>query len=325
MARIKYRFNPATLSYDKIITTAKERITKFGIMFAASIVIAVVYYAIFSRIYDTPKERILVNQLENLKFDYQILSQNLEQIDQVLSDIQKRDDNIYRTVLEIDPIPASMRQAGIGGINRYEPLEGYLNSDLMIAVSKYTDKIRGQLYVQSVSYDELIPQALGKEQMALSRPAILPVSAKKIKATSSFGWRGTHPVLGYGRMHYGMDFSADTGTDIYATGDGTVIKTEEYNNGGYGKLITIDHGFGFQTRYAHLSSIGVLEGSEIKRGDIIGKVGSTGLSAGPHLHYEVLKNGVHVNPINYFYNDLSPEEYVRMHEQSQENEIMEIW
>ena len=323
MARIKYRYNHATLSYDKIIVTAKERIIKFGKMFAASILIAFVYYAVYSHIYDTPKERILSNQLENIKFDYQILSQNLEQIDQVLSDIQKRDDNIYRTVLEIDPIPASMRQAGIGGVNRYEPLEGYLNSNLMIAISKRTDNIRGQLYVQSVSYDELIPRAIGKEQMALSRPAILPISTKKFRNTSAFGMR-MNPVLGVYMQHTGMDFSADIGTDIYATGDGTVIKTE-YNNGGYGRMITIDHGFGLHTRYAHLSSIGVLEGSEIKRGDIIGAVGNTGRSAGPHLHYEVLKNGVQVNPINYFDNSLSPEEYVRMHEQSQEHEIMEIW
>jgi len=324
MSKFKYLFNPATLSYDRVTTTFREKMIKFGIMFFASILISVVYYAVYSRIYDTPKERMLINQLENLKFNYQMLSQNLDHIDFVLSDIQKRDDNIYRTVLEIDPIPASIRQAGFGGVNRYESLEGYLNSNLMIAVTKHTDKIIRQLYVQSISYDELIPKAISKEQMTLSRPAILPVSAKKIKATSSFGWRGTHPVLGIGRMHTGMDFSADTGTDIYATGDGVVIKAE-INFGGYGKMILIDHGFGYHTLYGHLSSIGVLEGNEIKRGDIIGKVGSTGLSAGPHLHYEVHRNGIHVNPINYFYNDLSPEEYVQLHEDSQKNDAFEIW
>jgi len=323
MAKIKYRYNPVTLSFDRIITTVKERIIKYGITFAASIVIAVAFYAVYSRIYDTPKERILNNQLENLKFNYQILSQNLEQIDQILSDIQKRDDNIYRTVLEIDPIPASIRQAGFGGVNRFEPLEGYLNSNLMISATKHTEKIIKELYIQSKSYDELIPKVMNKEQLAVSRPAIQPISNKKLKATSAFGMR-RNPVLGVVMMHTGMDFSADSGTEIYATGDGTVIKAAS-TSGGYGKMVIIDHGYGYQTLYGHMSNIGVLEGSEVKRGDIIGKVGNTGRSAGPHLHYEVLKNGVHVNPINYFYNDLSPEEYVRMAEQSQQNDIFEIW
>ena len=323
MAKIKYRFNPEKLIYDRIVTTARERMVKFGIMFAASILIAVVYYMVYSRIYDTPRERMLANRLDNIRFDYQMLSQTLEHIDDVLSDIQKRDDNVYRTVLESDPVPASVRQAGFGGVNRYEPLEGYLNSDLMIDVAKHTDKIRKQLYIQSLSYDELIPKAMSKEQMALSRPAILPVSTKKFRNTSAFGMR-RNPVLGVVMMHTGMDFSADIGTDIYATGDGTVIKIEN-NGGGYGKMVTVDHGFGIISRYAHMSKFSVLEGSEVKRGDIIGAVGNTGRSAGPHLHYEVLKNGRQVNPIEYFNKDLSPEEYVQMHEQSQENEIMEIW
>jgi len=323
MAKEKFRFNPATLSYDRVTTTFREKIIRTGKMFAASIVISVVYYAVYSRIYDTPKERVLINQLEDIKFNYQKLSQNLDHIDDVLSDIQKRDDNIYRTVLETDPIPASVRQAGFGGVNRYESLEGYLNSDLMIAVTKHTDKIYRQLYVQTKSYDELIPKALSKEQMALSRPAILPVSTKKFRNISAFGMR-RNPVLGVYMMHTGMDFSADIGTNIYATGDGTIVKTE-YNGGGYGKMVIIDHGFGVQTRYAHMSSFAVLEGNEVKRGDIIGAVGNTGRSAGPHLHYEVLKNGVQVNPITYFYNDLSPDQYVQMHEESQKNDILEIW
>jgi len=323
MAKDKLFFNPETLSFYKVTTTIKEKMTKSVIVFAASILIAFVYYTAYSRIYDTPKERVLINQLEDIKFNYQMLSQNLDHIDFILSDIEKRDDNIYRTVLEIDPIPASVRQAGFGGINRYEPLEGYLNSDLMIAVTKHTDKIIRQLYVQSLSYDDLIPRALRKEQMTLCRPAILPISTKKLKSTSSFGMR-RNPVLGKVMMHTGMDFSAETGTDIYATGDGTVIKIE-YNNGGYGRMVTIDHGFGIISRYAHMSGFAVLEGSEVKRGNIIGYVGNTGRSAGPHLHYEVLKNGVHVNPINYFSYDLSPEEYVKMHEESQQNDILEQW
>jgi len=319
---IKYSYNKETLSYDVITTTSRKKIIKWAVMFAASIVISIVYYVIYSRIYDTPKERILNTQLSDLMFNYQMLSQELAHIDQTLSDIQKRDDDIYRTVLESNPIPASIRQAGFGGVNRYEHLEGYQNSYLMIAAAKHTDRIIKQLVVQSISYDEVIEKALNKEQMALSRPAIQPISNKKLKAVSSFGWR-MHPKLGYGRPHTGMDFSADTGTEIFATGDGTVVKAE-HTSGGYGKMIVIDHGFGYQTLYGHLNSFAVLPGSEVKRGQLIGTVGNTGLSVGPHVHYEVHKNGQHVNPINYF-QDLSPEEYVLLVEESLKNDILEKW
>ena len=323
MAKVRYRYNSESLSYELITTTIREKLIKWGGIFAISIVIAVVYFSIYSHFFDTPKERAKTNNLSAIKFNYHVLMQDLAHIDQLLSDIQKRDDDIYRTILESDPIPASIRQAGFGGVNRYQSLEGYLNSNLMIAATKHTDKIVKQLYVQSLSYDELIYKAINKEQMLLSRPAILPIPTKFIKSESSFGMR-RNPVLGVVMMHTGMDFSANTGTPIYATGDGTVVKTE-YNSGGYGRMVTIDHGFGYQTRYAHMSTISVLQGSELKRGDVIGTVGSTGRSAGPHVHYEVLVNGRQVNPINYFYNDLSPDEYVLMLEQSQKNDIFETW
>ena len=323
MSKQKYRYNPESLSFDRITTTFREKLVNGGIMFLASIVISVGYYFIYSYFYDTPKERGMTNNLSSIRFNYQVLAQDLYHIDRILSDIQKRDDDVYRTVLESEPIPASIRQAGFGGVNRYESLEGYDHSDLMIALTKRTDKILKQLFIQSLSYDELIAKAINKEQMMLSRPAIMPISNKKLKAASSFGMR-FHPKLGYWRPHTGMDFSAETGTEVYATGEGTVVKAE-YNTGGYGYMVLVDHGFGYQTLYAHLSIIGVLVGSEVKRGDVIGAVGSTGLSVGPHLHYEVHLNGRHVNPINYFYNDLSPDEYVLMVEQSQQNDILEKW
>jgi len=324
MAKVKYRYNPETLSYDIITTSVKDKLKQLGIMFAASILIAVVYFAIFSYFYDTPKERILTNNLSDIKFNYQMLFQDLNDIDNLLSDIQKRDDNIYRTVLESEPIPISVRYAGFGGINRYEPLEGYLNSELMITAAKHTDRIIKQLYVQSLSYDELIEKTIQKEQMTASRPAILPISPKDLVNTSKFGMR-FHPILKYWRPHTGMDFSAERGTPIYATGDGTIIKTE-YSRSGYGNTIVIDHGFGYNTLYAHLHNIGVSVGNEVKRGQIIGTVGNTGLSTRPHLHYEVFVNGRRVNPIHYIYNNLSHEEYINFVEQSQNNEeIFEDW
>ena len=325
MAKVKYRLNPETLSFDRIVTTTRERIIKWGIMFAVSIVISLGYYAIYSRFYDTPKERSMSNKLSAIRFNYFMLSQDLKNIDQILSDIQKRDDDVYRTVLESDPIPASVRQAGFGGVNRYQSLEGYINSNIMIAVTKHTDKILKQLYVQSLSYDELILKAINKEQLALCRPAIQPISNKDLtRRSSGFSMNRFHPILGSRRPHNGIDLTAPTGTDIYATGDGTVVKAV-YNNGGFGYMVIIDHGFGYETLYAHMSKIGVSEGGVVKRGDVIGAVGSTGLSQSSHLHYEVHVNGRPVDPINYFYEELSPDDYVRLREQSQGNEIMEIW
>ncbi len=323
MAKVKYRYNPVTLSYDKVTTTTKIKAIKWGIFFVTSIAISVVYYVAYSHVYDTPKERSLANQLANVKFNYQMLSQKLEHVDLVLSDMQKRDDDIYRTILESDPIPSSIREAGFGGVNRYEDLEGYVNSGMMIDITEHTDKIIKKLYVQSISYDELIGKARNKEQMTICRPAIQPISNKELKREASgYGWR-IHPIYGTYKFHEGLDFSAPVGSDIYATGDGTVVRAEY--SGGYGKMVLIDHGFGYQTLYAHMNSIGVLVGSTVKRGQVIGAVGNTGDSTGPHLHYEVHKGGHHVNPIDYFYNDLSPEEYVRLAEQSKTNDIFEKW
>ena len=324
MAKVKYRYNPETLSYDVITISFKERLKHWGIMFAASIVVAVIYFAIYSHFYDTPKESILTTNLTEIKYNYQRLMQDLNDIDHTLSDIQKRDDNIYRIILECDPIPNSIRQAGFGGVNRYEPLEGYLYSNMMIDVAKHTDRILKQLYVQSISYDELIYKAIQKEQMTMSRPAILPISKRHLRNTGRYGMR-LHPIHKRWQMHTGMDFSAARGTPVYATGDGKVIKAE-FNRGGYGYHVVIDHGFGYRTLYAHLNTIGVLIDNEVKRGQQIGTVGSTGTSTSPHLHYEVHVNGRQVNPIFYYSDGMSQYEYIQLFEQSQTNEeIYEDW
>ena len=324
MTKVKYRYNPETLSYDIIKVSVKEKLKQWGIVFAVSMVVAIIYFAIYSHLFDTPKERILSNNLKELKFHYHVLLQDLNEVDFLLSDIQKRDDNMYRTVLESEPIPNSIRQAGFGGVDRYEPLEGYLNSELMVNAAKHTDRILKQLYVQSISYDELISKAIRKEQMNASRPAILPIPKKNITSTSRFGMR-LNPVLKVWMMHYGLDFCARMGTPIYATGDGTVIKAE-YNNGGFGNVVVIDHDFGYNTLYAHMQTMIAPVGSKVKRGQIIGTVGSTGRSAGPHVHYEVHINGRPVDPIHYVSSNLSPDEYVSFVEQSHNREeVLEEW
>jgi murein DD-endopeptidase MepM/ murein hydrolase activator NlpD len=308
MARSKYRFNPESLSFDRIGLSFKVLIIKFFTYFFAGIVISVAFNFAFSYFFDSPKERIQKREIEQMKLQYEILQKKLNQASTVLDDLRQRDDNLYRTIFEAEPIPRSVREAGFGGVNRYDDLEGYENSNLIIETSKKLDKILKQVYVQSKSYDQVIPMALNKEQMLKCIPAIQPVANKGLERTSSgFGWR-IHPWYKIKIMHSGFDFAAPIGTEIYATGDGVVEKCESSYRG-YGNNIVIDHGFGYKTLYGHMSAFKVSPGQKVKRGDIIGLVGNTGLSTGPHVHYEVIKNNEKNNPANYFFNDLSPEQY----------------
>jgi murein DD-endopeptidase MepM/ murein hydrolase activator NlpD len=223
--------------------------------------------------------------------------------------MQERDDNIYRVIFEADPIPSSIREAGFGGANRYKDLEGYGNSELVKETARNIDVITKQIYVQSRSFDEVIEMAKSKSEMLASIPAIQPVSNEDLKRIASgFGYR-PHPIYKVMKMHAGIDFTASIGTPIYATGDGVVMKPPYGAGSGFGKYVMIDHGYGYKTLYAHMSSISVKPGQKVKRGEIIGEVGNTGTSTGPHLHYEVVRNDKKVDPINYFFNDLSPEEY----------------
>ena len=224
--------------------------------------------------------------------------------------MEKRDDNIYRVIFESEPIPASVRKAGYGGAERYSRLEGYNNSELIIGTTKKLDRISKELYVQSKSFDEVFKLAKNKSEMMTSIPAIIPVSKNKGNIASGFGFR-FHPIYKVMRMHDGIDITARIGTPIYATGDG-IITVNGPMTSGMGIVCTINHGYGYQTVYGHMSHLKVRPGMKIKRGEIIGLVGNTGISVGPHVHYEVLKNGKPVNPVNYFYNDLSPEEYQKV-------------
>jgi len=308
MAKSRYHFDPESLSLHKIRLSFKGLLMKIITYFFAGIVISVAFYFVFLRFFDSPKERILKRENEQLKLQYEIISKKMDRIADVLEDLRQRDDNIYRSIFEAEPIPRSVREAGFGGVNRYADFEGYENSLLVINTAKKLDKILKQIYIQSKSYDQVIPLAINKEGMLKSIPAIQPVANKGLERTSSgFGWR-IHPWYKIKIFHPGFDFAAPMGTEVYATGDGVVERTENSFRG-YGNNIVIDHGFGYKTLYAHLSAFKVVPGQKIKRGDIIGLVGSTGLSTGPHLHYEVIKNSEKINPANYFFNDLTPEQY----------------
>lgn len=284
--------------------------------FTGSVILALLYGSIFTYLFDSPEEKVLKRENEQMKLQYELLSKDLEKVEKVLAHLQETDDNLYRTIFEAEPISTSLREGGIGGVNRYEELEGYDNSGIVIETAMRLDKIKKKTYVQSRSFDELISLASEKEEMLRSIPAIMPISNKDLTRTASgWGYR-IHPIYKIRRFHYGMDFTAPTGTEVYSTGDGTIAGIKSSKRG-LGNHIIIDHGFGYQTVYAHLDRFNKLRvGQKVKRGDVIGFVGSTGLSTAPHLHYEVHLNGKKVDPVNYYFNDLSPEEYERMIELS---------
>ena len=316
MAKVKYKYNPHSLSFDKIKMSLRERSLRFIAFFTGSVILALLYGAIFTLLFDSPKEKVLKRENEQMRLQYQLLSKDLDKVEKVLAHLQQTDDNLYRTIFEAEPITSSLREGGIGGVNRYEELEGYDNSNIVIETAMRLDKIKKKTYVQSKSFDELIGLANEKEEMLRSIPAIMPISNKDLTRTASgWGYR-IHPIYKIRRFHYGMDFTAPTGTEVYSTGDGTISSIRSSMRG-LGNHIIVDHGFGYQTVYAHLSRFNNLRvGQKVTRGDIIGFVGSTGLSTAPHLHYEVHLNGKKVDPANYYFNDLSPEEYERMIELS---------
>ena len=311
MTKVKYYYDTKTLSYKRIELSPLKRLKRTLYFFLTSSLIAFIIVLLFFHFFDSPKEKRLNQEIENLIAKYELINNELNQVELVLDNIQDRDDNIYRVIFEADPIPSSIRKAGYGGVNRYENLKGYKNSELIINTSEKIDKISKQLYIQSKSFDEIIELAKNKEDMLAAIPAIQPVSNKDLsRMASGYGYR-IHPIYKTRRMHAGMDFSAKTGTPIYATGDGTVSKVKKSRRG-YGNHVIIDHGYGYKTLYAHMQKYIVRRGQKIKRGETIGYIGSTGTSVAPHLHYEVHKNNKKVNPVNYFYNDLNAEEYERM-------------
>jgi len=311
MPKTKYKFNHETLSFDKIRLGIKQLLLRLFAYFIGSLFLAGIYGFIFAFIFDSPKEKALKREIEQLSLQYELMNREMENVEKVLGHLQETDDNLYRTIFETEPVPSSYREGGIGGVNRYEELEGFSNSDLIVETATRLDRIRKKIYVQSQSFDELIAFAREKEEMLRSIPAIQPVSNMDLKRTASgFGFR-IHPIYKISKFHSGMDFTAPTGTDVYATGDG-VVSTVKSARRELGNHIIIDHGFGYQSVYAHLHSFNVRVGQKVKRGDVIGFVGNTGLSTAPHLHYEVLANGRNVDPALFYFNDLSPEEYDRM-------------
>ena len=318
MAKVKYYYDTRTLSYKRIELSGLKKLKRLFYFLIGSAFTGLIMIIIFFQFFDSPKEKRLNREIDILTSQYEIVEDKLNQVELVLDDIQNRDDNIYRVIFEAEPIPKSIRKAGYGGINRYQNLKGYNNSELIINTNEKIDQISKQLYIQSKSYDEIIELAKNKAAMLAALPAIQPVANKNLsRMASGYGWR-MHPIYKTMKLHTGMDFSAKSGTPIYATGDGEISAVKKSRRG-YGNHVIIDHKYGYKTLYGHMTKYIVNKGQKIKRGEIIGYVGSTGTSTGPHLHYEVHKNGEKINPVNFFYNDLTADEYVKILEMSAQN------
>lgn len=312
MKKSKFKYNYETLAFEPVKRNFKAVLKNaMSFIFSTTFIVILVAYFLFHYI-RSPKEIMLERELENMEFNYNVLTDRMANLEAVLVDLQERDDNIYRVILEADPIPSTVREGVYGGVERYANLANYTNSQLIINTTKRLDKIASQVYVQSKSFDEVFKLAAQKEDMLISIPGILPTN--KGYLVSFYGMR-PHPRYKVMKLHAGVDFSAPTGTPIYATGNGII--TDAKYLPGYGNTIIVDHGFNYKSLYGHLLEMNVRVGQTVKRGQQIGKIGNTGNSVGPHLHYEVHYKGIPKNPVNFFAFDLSPQEYHEILQRSQ--------
>jgi murein DD-endopeptidase MepM/ murein hydrolase activator NlpD len=307
----KFKYNSETLSYEKVEIGWNERLLKTALVVAPAMVLAFGFYLAFAGLFKSPHEQELERENVFLNAQLNEMKSDVSLALNVLDDISERDNEIYRVVFNAEPFPEEVRQMGTGGSDEYEKLVGYESSQRVIDNTKLIQQLEKALYAQSLSFDEVVNLAKEKEEMLASIPAIQPVSNLDLtRIASGFGFR-IDPIYKTKKMHTGLDFTADTGTPAYATGNGTVVICE-VKSWGYGKSVIIDHGFGYRTRYAHLSEFNCKPGDKVVRGQVIGLVGSTGKSTAPHLHYEVEKNGQKINPVHFFHSDISPEEYERL-------------
>lgn len=316
VAKQHFKYNPKTLSYEEVKVSFGRKVFRVLLWLAPNVVVAILLALLFTRQIDSPKEKELKAQLEKYESVVKQMQNDMADVEKVLEEIQGRDEGLYRQALHAKEFPEELRMMGAGGSDRYTYLSDLPNSELLVSTAQRLDRLERRLHAQSLSFSELISLAKKKEEMLSHIPAIQPVRNSELKrGISGFGVR-IDPIYRTRMMHTGLDFTADKGTEVYATGDGYIEEIEN-KRWGYGKSIIINHGFGYKTRYAHLSAFKVKVGQKVKRGELIGLIGSTGKSTGPHLHYEVVKDGEKVNPIGYFHSDLTPEQYEKLLEMSE--------
>jgi len=315
MPRSKFRYNPETLNYEKIKYSFEQKLIRFAVRSGGSLLAAAIVIFGLSFLIDLPKDRVLKNENQHLKEQLKTFDYKLNIIEGVLSNLQERDDNLYRTIFSADPIPEGIRKAGFGGVNKYSNLTGFESSEVVVRTARKLDIILKQIDIQSKSYDDVLSLAKENEIMLEHIPRIFPVKvAGRVHIGSPFLRSRLSPIYGYWMPHEGQDFNGPIGTPVFATGDGVVknIKVRPYSKVDFGTVIYIDHGYGYETIYGHLNKVLVKKGQKIKRGQQIAEMGNTGGSVGPHLHYEVHLNGIPRNPINFFFGQTTPEEFDRI-------------
>ncbi len=306
----KYILDLTDLQYKQIKLPFKLKLLRALMWFSVSVIVTVVYVFIFRSLFGSPKEKLLNQQVENLKLQYSLVGRQLDNSVSMLNNFRLSDEIRYRPILDMDTIPESYRKAGFGGVNRYSDLSGFINSDMLISYRSKLDLILNMAKVQKESF-KAIAERSGEWKIEMDhQPMISPVDVK-YRLGDGFRFREVHPVLGTPRMHYGQDFEVPFGTEVYATGNGKVIESG-WNSMGFGNFVVIDHGYGLRSTYGHLSKINVARDENVKRGDLIGYSGNTGTSSGPHLHYQIDQFGQHKNPIFFFNNDMTADEYNEM-------------
>ncbi|OOV20275.1 M23 family metallopeptidase [Flavobacterium sp. LM4] len=325
MAKVKYYYDSENLAYTKIKTKKRIKIGYALLFLLASALFGFLVFVLLinTPYFETPKDRLQAREIENLKLQYAILNKRMDEIDDVTEALEDRDNNIYRVYFNKAEIPDSIRKSGFKDIKRYKDLEGYNNSQLVLSTTKRIDQLSKELAIQSKSLDDILKIASTKKNLLAAIPAIQPVRNENLKRMASgFGYR-IDPFTKVRKMHNGMDFTANTGSPVYATGDGVIARADN-SASGFGNHVVIRHGFGYESLYAHLSKYNCRPGQHVKRGDVIGYVGSTGRSEGPHCHYEVHKDGKVVNPLNFYYGNISAVEYVAIsHLANQENQSLD--
>ncbi|MDR1504516.1 MAG: M23 family metallopeptidase [Prevotella sp.] len=308
--KVYYRYNPQTLTYERIYPSMKDKVITVFRHLISGIVVGIGALVAFVYFFGTPWGEAQKKENQLMLTQYEVLSKRADEMSKVLRDIQQRDDNLYRAIFHADPIPTSIRTSGVGAPGRYDYLTELSSPELIIQTTKKIDYISKQIYIQSNSFDEVLSMAKNQKDRLKHIPSIQPVPDKFLKQVASGYGTRIDPIYGTARFHAGMDFASNIGTPVYVTGDGVVTLADWKQ--GYGKCIIVDHGFGYQTLYAHLNDYKVRYGQKVTRGEQIGEVGNTGKSTGPHLHYEVHVRGIPDNPAKYYFMDLSPEEYDKM-------------
>ena len=323
MAKVKYYYDSETLSYRKIKRKKTTTLKYVSVFLTAAALFGFLSFFIASQYIESPKELQMARELQNMELQFELINKRTDDAFAALENVEERDNAIYRLYFEANPIPTEQRRAGFGGINRYKKFEGFDNSQLISESNKRLDILEKAIVVQSKSLDEIAKLAEHKEKFLEAIPAIQPINNVNLtRMASGYGYR-TDPFTKVRKFHFGMDFTAPRGTPIYASGDG-VIKRADNRSTGYGNHIRIDHGYGYVSLYAHMYKYNVKVNQRVKRGDLIGFVGSTGRSEAPHLHYEVFKDGERINPINFYYGNLSAEEYdILLKKASLENQSLD--